>query len=206
MKTTFFIFTLSLLATSNIYAQAPSDFRPDIQIYDGKGDYGRLAASIDMRYMVVRAVLPAKGLYVYRKNGGRWLALDSSIESVNLFLTDAVESANAKSFLDQYLVELLLATMTARQSSVIDDKFIFLYRGLENYGGMEETIKKLKALISNPKPTFVGDKWQIFANIGTFHGGVERWEIEGTLLPLQITSIKRVLIHPPGWYQVLDDV
>ena len=189
---------------SNMNAQPPSDFLPNIQIYDGNGGYGRLSAGIDMRNIVVRAVSPAKGFYVYRKNGGQWLALDSSIESVNSFLTVAVESADAKSFLDRYLVKLLLATMTGSKSYVIDDQFIFDYREWEGLNLIGETIKKLKPLVSKPKPTFVGDKWQIWANVGTFHGGVERWEVEGTLSPLQVTAIKRVLLHPPGWYEVLD--
>jgi hypothetical protein len=213
MKTTlvYFIFALSLLAMSNIKAQvppaqAPSDLHPYVEIFDGNGGYGRLSAGIDMRYVAVRDVWPAKGYYLYRKNGGEWFVLDSSIEGVNLFLTKAVESADVKSFLDQYLLKLLVAAMTIRQSYVIDDQFMSLYRGFEVDGDLRETIEKLRPLVYKQKPTFIGDKWQAWANIATPRGGVERWEVEGTLSPFQIITIKRVLVHPSGWFEVLDQI
>jgi len=206
-----FIFALLLLATLNINAQvpsaqAPSDPQPYVQKFDGNGDFGRLSAGVDMRYMAVRDVWPARGYYLYRKNGGEWLVLDSSIEGVNSFLTKAVEPAAAKSFLDKYLIELLLATMTIRPSYVINDEFMSSYRGLEVYEAMRETIEKLRPLVYRPKATFVGDKWQIWANVATPRGGVERWEVEGTLSPFQITTIKRVLVHPSGWFEVFDQI
>jgi len=170
MKTAlvYFIFALSLLAMPNIKAQvppaqvspaqvspaqvspaqAPPDPHPDVEIFDGNGGYGRLSAGIDMRYVAVRDVWPGKGYYLYRKNGGEWFALDSSIEGVNLFLTKAVESADARSFLDQYLLKLLVAAMIIRQSYVIDDHFMSLYRGFEVDADLRETIEKLRPLAS----------------------------------------------------------
>lgn len=197
---------MSSITAQEIPAQAPSEPHVLAQVFDGNGGYGRLSAGIDMRMVSVRDVRPGSGHYLYRKNGSEWSTVDSSIEGVNLFLTKAVESADAKLFLDKYLFKLLVTTMAAEWTYVIDDEFMIDYRGLEVVDEMRETIEKLRPLVHRPKPTFVGHKWQIWANIATPRGGVERWEVEGTLSPLQITTVKRALLHPSGWFEVLDQI
>jgi hypothetical protein len=207
MKTTLLClaFVASLFTSLATHAQTTASSAIQIGNVDEK--YGKLRAGIELRHLVVKSTGAGGSLlfrgntrggnfYLYRKNGGMWTALAQPIEDVNQFLTDAVEPEDAKSYLDQQLLGLLRVIMADPNSDIIDDSFVANYQEYVP----SESPEKFRALISKREPNITDDKWVISVNIATPKGGVEHWEITGVLAPLQISAIKRVLVHPAGWY------